>query len=423
MKKALATLACLFVLCALFSSCLQVLGTSPTSKLKPIAIKTRLIQGFNDTITLQQQTTEQISNPTISLLPSAGAGLMSTPTGTANWYAAYFQHAWVSSGVSTEIWVVYPDVLPSNAQFGLHVKVSTDSSNGYGNVWDNQAFMAVETSQGSLQNAQPPASGGYSTVGIAFSYPPGGSLSYTSPSKTMDIYTQPGFGNTKAYWNGYHLVAWLNPGPDTPISSIISPFTGYQQNLNMYNGYVWDNHFFYAWDQPAINDYVVQGTFLYVSSPTHTPPLDNNKMPVFVTGSIAHYQNQGSGAWTSTALWVTWAYDPQWILQEYVFRNTQWTPLTFYTNTNSFTTLGGLVIKLTNHQDPSGRIYRVWVNDVKIEDRVISVPSGSSVTFSYNIQSLISANAQVKLKILITTWDTGCYWTVTSWMFADPSHF
>lgn len=421
MQTKLVALAFVFVLCASFGGCLQAVGARSNSKLKPIAIETRAIAGYNNTITLQQETTQQITGDLTQLSSSAGVSPMSSATGTANWYAAAYSYTWSSLGVSTQMWVIYPDILPSNSQFGLHVKVSTDSSTGYGSVTDNQAFIAVESSQGALASPTPAASGGSTTVGITFSYPPGCGVSYTAPSKTMNIFTQPGFGNTKVYWNGYHYYAFANGGPDTLISNIVKPWAGYQQNLNNYNGYVWENSFYWGWDYPADNDYTMEANFMYVSTSTHTPPLDNNLMPVFVTGAVTHYQS-GNFGWASTAYWVMWGYSPTWILQEYTFRNTQWNPLTFYTKTGSFTTLGGLVIKLTNHADPSSRIYRVWVNDVKIEDRVISVASGSSVTFSYNIQSLISANAQVKLTILITTWDTGCYWTVTSYMLADPSH-
>jgi len=273
-----------------------------------------------------------------------------------------------------------------------------------------------------MQNPLPAASGGSTTVGITFSYPPGAGISYSSPSKTMNIFSEPGFGNTKVYWNGYHLMAFANPGPDTAISNIISPDTGYQQNLNNYNGYVWENSYYWGWDSPAVNDYVAEGTFMYVSSSTHTPPLDNNQMPVFVTGSIAHYQNAGNGAWASTALYVTWAYNPQWFAYGAVFQNTGYTALTFTANTGSFTSLGGLGITLTNHGDPWARLYEVWVNNVQIDNHNIYVTSGSSTTFYYNIQNLISANAQVTLKIVITTYTTDYYWSVTSWMFADPSH-
>lgn len=413
-------------LCIILSSCLigrisAVSAKSRNTPIQPIELGIKTVTGYNQTITSVEEKRILIKDPVIDLLTESTNALAEASSGTANWYAAYFSYTFQSAGTTTEMWIIYPDVLPSNSQIGLHVKVSSTSSTGYGYLCDNQAFIAVETSQGSLHSPQPTASGGYTTVGISFSYPSavGGSISYTTASKIMDIYTEPGFGNTKVYCYGAHSVAWLDPGPDTPIKDIIKPYSGYQQDLLQYNGYVWNNNFFYGWEAPAINDYVVQATFNYISSPTHTPPLDNGLMPVFVMGSIAHYQI-GFWTWATTAFWVMWAYSPQWVAQNYKFQNTGERVINFYVNTNTFVSLGGLVINLTNYGDPYSRYYRVWINDVKIDERIIA---GKSLTFKYNIQNIIAPNSQVKISIQITTWTNDWYWTLTSWMFADPWHY
>lgn len=173
----------------------------------------------------------------------------------------------------------------------------------------------------------------------------------------------------------------------------------------------------------VVNDYVVNPTLLYASSPTHTPPLDNGHMPVFITGSIAHFEGGIFDPWASTYLYITWVYDPQWIAQNYIFRNTGVVFKQFQKNTNSFVSLGGLVVKFTNHGDPNNEAYQIKVNGQFLDSRIISVPSGSSVTFYYNIQNRIAPNSLVTFSIQLTTIGNSYYWTLDSWMFADPWHY